>query len=233
RSASTASVNHRSKLTTKFIFKPIETKNRGAKILLINWWTISLALSDICSESPSAIPNKNAPKIAWIPNHSVKAAARKQKAIDRDSTPPGQASFLLIHGKTLLIMAFPTVNIKKVKTSVMPMVCTKEKLDPFPIKDNMTEKINQPIMSLTMAEATINIPILDLNISVSINIRTTTGRAVMDMAVPINRENNSLSPAARPKKSGKKYGKTNPRAKGIIKPSVLMLKAAFPWDQIK
>src|SRR5690606_568402 len=136
-------------------------------------------------------------------SHSVKAAAKKQKAIERDKTPPGQANFLLIHGNTRLMMAFPTVNMKKVNIKVIPTVWIKERLLPFPIKDKITENINQPMISLTMAEATINMPILDLNISVSISIRTTTGRAVMDMAVPINRENNSLSPSARPKKSGK------------------------------
>src|SRR5690554_37171 len=138
-----------------------------------------------------------------MPNHSVKAAAKKQKAMDKDKTPPGQASFLLIQGKTLLIMAFPTVNIKKVNTKVIPMVWIKDRLLPCPIKDKITENINQPIISLTMAEATISIPILDLNILVSINILTTTGNAVIDIAVPMNKENKSLSPSARPKKSGK------------------------------
>src|SRR5690606_12653989 len=132
-----------------------------------------------------------------------KAAAKKQKAIDKESTPPGQASFLLIQGNILLMMAFPIVSMKKVNTKVIPTVCISERLLPLPIKDKITEKISQPIMSLTIAAATINMPILDLNMSVSIRIRTTTGSAVMDMAVPINKEKRSLSPSARPKKSGK------------------------------
>ena len=108
----------------------------------------------MCSESPKATPSKNAPNMAWIPSHSVNAAARKQKANESDKTPPGQANFLLTQGSTLLIMILPKVNMKKVKSSVIPMVWNRVRLLPLPINDKITEKINHPIMSLTMAEAT-------------------------------------------------------------------------------
>src|SRR5690606_32714472 len=99
----------------------------------------------MCCELPSAIPNKKAPKIAWIPSHSVKAAAKKQKAIDNDKTPPGQASFLLIQGSTRLITALPTVSIKNVNKSVIPTVWMSDRLLPLPIKERITENINQPM----------------------------------------------------------------------------------------
>src|SRR5690606_28320491 len=143
-----------------------------------------------------------APNMECMPSHSVNAAAKKQKDIERDSMPPGQARFLLIQGSTRLIMAFPKVNMNKENSRVMPIVWTNDRLLPCPIKDKMTEKINHPMISLTIEEATISIPILDLNISVFISILTTTGRAVMDIAVPIKREKSSLSSSARPKKSG-------------------------------
>ena len=106
-------------------------------------------------------------------------------------------------------------------------------LDLLPIKDKMTEKINQPMMSLTMAPATITIPIFVLNKSISIRIRTTTGKAVIDIAVPIKSENRSLFPSARPKNEGKKYGITKPKINGTTSPSKLILIADFPCENTK
>src|SRR5690606_41550776 len=111
-------------------------------------------------------PNKKPPKLAGLPRHPVNSAAKTQKAIDGNTAPPGHANFLSIHGNTRLMMAFPTVNMKKVNLKVIPTVWIKERLLPFPIKDKITENINRPVISLTMAEATIHMPILDLNISV-------------------------------------------------------------------
>src|SRR5690554_5922735 len=133
--AKIASVRPKSKLVTKFIFSPMDTKNKGAKMLLINWWTISLALSDICSESPKAIPNKKAPKNARKPQQPRNPTAKKQKAQDKKQTPPGQASFLLNQSKTLLIIAFPTLNIKKGNPKVIPKGWIKDRLLPRPLKD--------------------------------------------------------------------------------------------------
>ena len=95
------------------------------------------------------------------------------------------------------------VSMNTVKRRVIPIVLIKEKFPAFPMKERITEKINQPIKSLTMAPATMTIPILVLNKFMSIKIRTTTGRAVIDMAVPMNKEKSNFLSSEIPKKSGK------------------------------
>ena len=63
---------------------------------------------------------------------------------------------------------------------------------------------DQPITSSTMAEATTNMPILDLKIFKSIRMRTITGSAVMAIAVPMKSAKiNRSCPSAMPKKLGK------------------------------
>ena len=71
------------------------------------------------------------------------------------------------------------------------MVLIRERLPLLPMNDKITEKINHPMMSFTMAPATMTMPILVLKRFMSISILTTTGKAVMDIAVPINKENSS------------------------------------------
>ena len=86
---------------------------------------------------------------------------------------------------------------------------------PFPINPNITEKINHPTRSSTIAEATTNKPILDLNILRSIRIRTITGNAVMAIAVPMNKANvHRVFTSLIPKNSEKKIGERKPEGEG-------------------
>src|SRR5690606_30006632 len=101
-----------------------------------------------------------------MPINSVNAAPRKQNARESDSKPPGQASFLLIHGNTLFISPLPIVSIKRVNPSVRPIVSTTdiEELLASPIILKITEKMSHPIRSLIIADEITSIPILDRKI---------------------------------------------------------------------
>ena len=78
-----------------------------------------------------------------MPINSVNEPAKKQRAREMDKNPPGHAIFLLIHGSTLLINAFPAVNMITVNINVRAMVRTNPIPSGLsPLMERMMEKIN-------------------------------------------------------------------------------------------
>ena len=124
-------------------------------------------------------------------------------ANDKESSPPGHAKFLLIQGKTPLIIPLPSVSIKKVKNKVSPMVGqTPSPSAPDSESDKITENTIQPKMSTIIAAAIIKRPVWVLNIPKSIKIRATTAKAVMEIAKPKKVDATALSLIFTPKNSG-------------------------------
>ena len=73
--------------------------------------------------------------------------------MERDNNPPGQANFLLIHGRTRFSNPFPRVNMNMVNSKVIPIVLRSDKFPLLPIKDKMTEKIKNLRDELVLAYA--------------------------------------------------------------------------------
>lgn len=90
--ASTTRQSRRSKWATKSTIRPIEAKNSGAKMNEMNCSIVVRVCLRKCPLSPSAMPTRKAPKIAWTPSHSVKAAAPSARVRPKPRTPPGQVA---------------------------------------------------------------------------------------------------------------------------------------------
>jgi hypothetical protein len=64
-------------------------KKIGAKMNPTNCSIIVRVWARRCVESPRDTPKIKAPKMAWMPIHSVKAAQAKAPVTVNPSTPPG------------------------------------------------------------------------------------------------------------------------------------------------
>ena len=210
-------------------------KKKGANTLVTISWIATDVRLRRCVESPIAIPAINAPKTAWMPAYSVKAAALRVRVKMKPNIPPGHVVWAWTNGSSLSISQRPTVSINPTNISTSTMVCLmppRERAAGF-INPRTKENKIHPTRSSNMADDMITVPISVRRRLRSIRILAITGRAEIERAVPTNRAKIRRSaPTSAPRYLGKISAAAKPNANGKITPKKLTKSALLPWRKM-